>query len=326
MGFTLAGVRRMGTPFPCYLAEYVRTIVYRIPGLYYRDNSLSPISIFDAADFRASIVTDLLRYLGGEGSLLHYGSDATIKRALIEQLGDYTDNSADNLFIVIQFNEDMRSFPAVDGQCIRIEHNDIEELAIVDCGDPYTPHPNDRSQQVDSLLASINIVFEVTDGFDRVFDDRCYRTTDGEILTRLTPKFEARPSVSSPILREELLVKLEATSALFPRIDDAISDGSAFKRKRKWRDARKYFEELIHALHLDPSRDDAYRRLWYLQLWDRIENFGKAMNLQIPNDREFSLEYKLRNDIAHRGVERMDGDRFRSIQIKVHNLIRRQLA
>ena len=60
--FTLADVRLMGTPFPSYLSEHMRTIVYKVPGFIVREGHFPPVIVHDTCDFRAAIVTDLVTY------------------------------------------------------------------------------------------------------------------------------------------------------------------------------------------------------------------------------------------------------------------------
>ena len=70
MGITLAGVRLMGTPVACRLSEYLRTIVYRVPGFIVRESHLSPVIVQPDTDFRAAIVTDPMLTPPDESAIL----------------------------------------------------------------------------------------------------------------------------------------------------------------------------------------------------------------------------------------------------------------
>ena len=145
MPLTLAGVRLMGAPFECYLSEYVRTVVYRVPGFLVREGNLRPVVVHDTSTFRAAIATDPVSYLRDDDFSDQYDLDSSFPTALRDKCDEDSSESQKRVFIVIQLKEDMASYPATDGQCIRIEHDGIEELAIVDCGDP-TPHIQMREQ------------------------------------------------------------------------------------------------------------------------------------------------------------------------------------
>ena len=105
--------------------------------------------------------------------------DTRFPIALRERCGEHIDESPKRVFIVIQLKEDMESFSAIDGQCIKIEHDGIEELAIVDCADAYTPHPDERTSSINTVLSAIKIEFEITEALEKLFDARCYRTDGG---------------------------------------------------------------------------------------------------------------------------------------------------
>ena len=85
-------------------------------------------------------------------------------------------------------------------------------------------------------------------------------------------------------------------------------------------------EELTEALQLDETRDNAYWRLWYLQLYNRLEKFGRQCRpgLQLGHQEGLSDEGDHRNLIAHRGVDRIDGTLLRSIQTKTIDIIKRK--
>ena len=82
MGVMLALVQSLGEPFPCHLSEYMRTIVYRVPGFIVREGHLSPIVVQDADDVRATIVTDPLSYLREDDFSEHYRLDVTLPSPL----------------------------------------------------------------------------------------------------------------------------------------------------------------------------------------------------------------------------------------------------
>ncbi len=110
----------MGTPYACYLSKYTRTIVYEIPGLIVRQaDHIAPSSISETLDFRASIVTNPHGYIKDDTFSDQYELD----RGLREELNNLVDvnegKSEKRPYIVIQFEENMGSDPAVDGQCIK---------------------------------------------------------------------------------------------------------------------------------------------------------------------------------------------------------------
>ena len=154
MGITLAFAQLMGKPFPCQLSEYMRTIVHRVPGLIIREDHLPHVSVQDTHDFRASIVTDTLSYLRDGNFLDQYNLDVNFRAELLDKCGNDFNDSGKDIFVVIELKEDMCSFRATDGQCIKIEHDGTEELAIVHCDDAPSPHPNQRESSINRVLAA----------------------------------------------------------------------------------------------------------------------------------------------------------------------------
>ena len=61
-------VRRIGTDFHCHLVEYMRTIVYQIPGLRVKGRWPANSTILQEPGFRASVVVDPLAYLRDEST------------------------------------------------------------------------------------------------------------------------------------------------------------------------------------------------------------------------------------------------------------------
>ena len=101
-------------------------------------------------------------------------------------------------------------------------------------------------------------------------------------------------------------------------------------RGRQYPAFGKRLEELTEALQLDTSTDDSYLRLWYLKLWDRVEKFGKGcrprLQLLLSNDpNNLRDEKNHRNDIAHRGVEKIDTKLLQSFQKKIFRIIKSKL-
>lgn len=327
MPITLAGVRRMGEPFPCHLSEYMRTIIYKVPTFVVREGHFPSVVIHDTPDFRSAVVTDLDSYLKDVVFSDKYESDASFPSALREKSGFDCESSEKHIYIVIQLKEDMGGFPATDGQCIKIERDGIEELAIVDCGDPYTPYPDERVNTINAVLSAVRIEFGITDGLDKLFDASSYRTEDGKWLSRVSVELSANLSVLTPLALEDFTAISGASKVLVSRLVEGQGNGSWSGPRHRIPDFGTRLDELTGALQMEPSTDDAYLRLWYLQAWDRLERLGDAFRprLQVLNDPNLEAEKKHRNDIAHRGVEKIDWKLLRSFQREVFRIIKSYL-
>ena len=183
MGLTLAGVQLMGTPFACYLSEYVRTIVYRVPGFIVRQGNPPPMIVHDVPGFRAAIVTDPVRFLLADSVSNQYNTHMNLRNVLRAKCAKDLKESESHIFVVIRVKEDLHCFAAVHGQCVRREHEGIEILNIVDNDEAPTPCPDERTSTTHAVLSAIRIEFEITEGMEKLFDARCYRTDDGRWLS-----------------------------------------------------------------------------------------------------------------------------------------------
>ena len=329
MGIMVAFLEPLGEPFDCHLSEYMRTIVYKMPAHVVREGHLSPVFLHETDNFKASIVTDPISYLRQSDFSDQYGLDVTFPVALQEKCAIDPNDSDRRIFIVIEFKQDMKSFPAVDGQCFKRESEGAEVLLISDCDDAPAPRPNARIRTIDAVLAAAKVEFGITEGFEKMFDAGCYKTENGDCVHPYNIKFRVGGvTVLSPMTLEDLTAKSEATGVLALQFMASVEGVSQRGRNRRIPQFGTRLENLIGALRLEPSLDDAYLQFWYLQLWDRLESLGDAFRprLQVLNDPNLEAEKALRNDIAHRGVEGMDRALLASFQMEIFRILRSHIG
>lgn len=315
MGIMLAGVRTMGIPFASHLSEYLRTIVYRVPGLIVREDHLSPIVVQDTPNFKASIVTDPLSYLSEQDFSDQYNLDPNFPEVLQGKCGVDDKESDKRIFAVIQFKEDMQSFSAIEGQCIKIEHDGFEQRFIVDCDDAPTPVPSEREESVNSVLTATRTCLGVNGEFENVFDAPCYKTDDGECLYPLSVKISmANLTVLNPLTPEEAADRLEAVKVLAARIEEEIGDDNSGGQRGSG---------IIPKVFLSYSWDDAAHKEWVKELAARLRKDGIDVTFdqweamygdQMPSLMEAAIResqfvliictprYKIRSDAREGGV------------------------
>ena len=327
MPLWIGGARMIGADFHCHLVEYMRTTIYRIPILKVNEPRPNPCIVFDEPDFRASVAVDPFAFLKSESISDQFEFEDNFEAALNEACPSPTPDSAASLYLVIQFKEDLGTFAAVDGQCRRICTNDVERFVLVECGEPYTPKPNERRRTINAVLTAVRGEFGVTDGMEPCFTTRCYKTDDGQCVHPYRVEF-SEPTVqhTRPIDATEVADKAGAAAELVTQIENSIEASYSAPQKGHGPDFGIRLEELIEALQLDEARDHAYWRLWYLQLHDRLDKFGKQCRprLQPGNQLALKEEHDHRNLIAHRGVDRIDGSLLRSVQTKVIGIIKQK--
>ena len=326
MPIMIGYARAMGTDFNCYLVEYMRTIVYQIPRLKVKEPKTAASIIFDEPEFRASVVADPFTYLRDEGISDQFEFEDNFQAALSEACPSPAPDAETPLYLVIQFKENLNSFAAVDGQCRRIGSDGDETFVLVECGEPYTPNPNERVRTINAVLTAVRSEFGITDGMEPCFNTRCYRADDGQCVHPYRVKLsEPTVTVTTPIAAGEVANRAGAAAALAMKIDKSMqaSDSGGQKGRGPYFGVR--LEELTEALQLDETKDHAYWRLWYLQLCDRLKKFGKECRPQLHlGQRDCKDELDHRNLIAHRGVDRIDGRLLRSIQTKAIAIVKQK--
>lgn len=327
MPFMIGGARLIGVDFHCCLVEYMRTTVYRIPGLKVGKVTHESWLISDEPEFRASVVVDPSVFLRDEGISDQFEFEDNFQAALNEACPSPASRTEAPLYLVIQFREDMNAFSAVDGQCRKVSFDGVERYLLVECGEPYTPNPNERTRTINAVLTAVRAEFEVTDGMQPCFNARCYRSAEGQCVFPV--RFDlSEPSVqvTRPIDTDDVSSRARAAGALVTQIERKMRVSDIGANGSYGPDFNVCLEELIEALQLDETRDHMYWRLWYLQLSDRLEKFGDQCRprLQLGNEEGLKDEYIHRNLIAHRGVDRIDGNLLRSIQAKAVGIIKRK--
>ena len=181
MSVTIGFARLIGTDFPCHLVEYMRTIVYQVPGLKVVEPKPDAHVVFGEPEFRASVVVDLFAYLKDESISEQFEDNFQI--ALDQACPLPGRDSEVPLYLVIQFKENLNSFAAVDGQCRRVcLDSGVEQFVLVECGDPYVPNPDERTRTISAVLTAVRGEFGVTDGMEPCFNARCYRAGDGRCV------------------------------------------------------------------------------------------------------------------------------------------------
>ncbi len=149
----------------------------------------------------------------------------------------------------------------------------------------------------------------------------------GERLGELTRALQLEPTIDdtflSPITSHDLSARAHAIKNLVTRLESEIEQPSQNRPQH----FGERLGELTRALQLEPTIDDTFLRLWYLQLWERTQELGDAFRpkLQLLNDQDLKNEKQHRNDIAHYKVDALDWEMLRSLQKKVFGILKQRL-
>ena len=217
-----------------------------------------------------------------------------------------------SLHVVFQMRQELDEWPATDGQCWKANLGRGEHLLFVDGGEHPVPPSDDKTQWHNAVLAAVRIRLNATGRFDKVADQVSFRTTDNRWLDLLRLSVSsAEGTVSTPLSAHNLREKSSAIAVLAKQLGAQVDTELDSVPLR----------QLLEALQLEPSTDDAYRRLWFLQLHDRCKRFLQSLDRKIKQEKAFRDINEHRNAIAHEGVDKIDLQLMQQLQHNVYEVI-----
>ena len=307
-----------GVPFECRLSESLRTSIYRVPQFFAAAAEGSSRVVFDVDDFRAGVTTSPEEYFSQDDLAGQFVDDPTYRPWVRECCNTERGTTVTKLHVVLQVKQELDAWPATDGQCWKADLGRGEHLLFVDGGEHPVPPFDDKPHWRNAALAAVRIGLDVPGSFEKVGDQASYRTTDDRWLDLLRLNVSsAEGSTSTPIaahdLREKARVIALLANQLKEQVDPVGTDPTPLR-------------QLLEALPLDPLTDDAYRRLWFLQLHDRCRRFLHSCGRKIKKEKTFADTDKHRNQIAHEGVERIDLRLMEELQRSAYEVIRRNAS
>ena len=313
MPVNVSAVMRDHIPFECLLSECLRTTIYRVPQFFSAaDDAVSGV-VLDADDFKAGITTNPEKYFSQNDLSGQFLGDPTFLPWVLEHCKSKPGTSVANIHLVLQVRQELDAWPATDGQCWKADLGCGEHLLFVDGGVHPLPPFDDKLHWRNAVLAAARIELDSPGSFENVADQVSYRTTDGRWLDLLRLGVsKAEASVSHPLTADKLRERVGAielrANNLKARVDSDGADPAPLRR-------------LLDALQLAPITDDAYRRLWFLQLHDRCRRFLYSIGRKIKEEPGFKNVDDHRDEIAHEGVERIDLRLMEELQRKAYDLI-----
>ena len=332
MEFSTHLVRRFpGVPFNCHISVYMQTIVFEIPRYRVSDDQFPPCVVKETSGFKAAIVTNPVDYILSDTFADQHVVDPNFERNLRNSCEENTDNVGTKTFIVFQSKEDLGSFPATEGQCIAVHDEGQEKRFIYDCQDAPAPTVKNMTDIINMVLAATKAELEITGADKRIFGSGCFKTADEQCVYR-APNPSASANlvlVGPPMAPDEFMEKVKPVKTLVAKLENGVEQDTIEPLRDGVTDFGMRLLELVEALQLDPSLDDAYLRLWYLQLWDRADKFrclfARRRRPRDLKDDRLQHEKNFRDRIAHRGVDRVDWRAIGSLQEKVLTYFKDQL-
>ena len=218
-----------------------------------------------------------------------------------------------------------------DGQCFTvdevrggeavIEGGREGERALVAVRTVDCPWPDYRCDmyRVNIVLAAVKAVQDVTGSIRQLYECSCFVSSEGEAVYILNSTTTTCASAST-------------TSPLTP---DALKDRASRIRamlENMMKDSELSAKELFDSVVLGETMDDEDLRLWYLRLWQALEDARKHLGQRdllneeqvIAGNRAPKMLKDYRNDIAHWHTGRIDHAYLSDLQYTAMELLRRK--
>ena len=328
-----------GEKTTCTVDRHCRTRVFDFP----RSRPTEPVphySIYRSTSVQAHLVCDLGAYFAQSDSA-HYGLSPPLRHAVAELI-EKNDSQGDDInpYIVV---EESHSLPPMvfDRGCASIDeigHKDDQPVPLLTGGrdnerfivayetsdGPWPDIPREE-QAVNMILAATRASQDAADEIRKHVDQSCLITDDGRYVCPRSAGFgSARGSEVHPLDADAFRETAESLRAAVSRMEADLSS--------------EHFELLVNALYWDDYKDDDFRRLHYLSLWQSLSESRKKLGYTPPSPKTalakdptvvggaFSLGALTgyRHAIAHYRTGSIDGNYLANMYRTINELLRRR--
>lgn len=328
-----------GLKVDCTIGGYCRTQVFEFPQVTFRPTGEAlHLPLHSSPSVSAHVTSNLVDYFENSTSSKHYGIDPNLRHATAETNVEVTARRTDTpVFIVVEETEQLTPVAMIKGECSILDEvleRDGEKVLLIPGGregkkfilawhalDGAWPELPNNQLTVNLILAAVRAGQETHSPIRRYMDLDCLVTDDGRCVGMIGPTMSAA---------EGSVVKVADTGDLIERVSEISA--AATNMERDIGSLRLAF--LINSMYSDERKDDGYKRLQYLQLWQALEVAAKKVlgfegkirksKRVIAGKHRLSELKDHRDDIAHGWTDSIDQSCLADLQRTVNELIRQK--
>lgn len=322
----------------CTVDRHYRTRIFDFPGAKAKQPQ-PPHLILNSTSVQASIVCELETYFT-ETRSNHYEVSPSL-RHVVKEICSKPDagGNAASLYIVIEEVDELEPV-VMDQECALLDeviYEDGKRTPLLTGGRDYEkfimafkssdgkwPIIPSNEQTVYMILAAVRASQDAHDEIRKHADSSCLATNDGRFVCVMPePTASARLSVVSEF--DTATIQCKAA-----KLEDAIS-------RMVGDSGSRHIELLVNALYWDDYKDDDFRRLHYLSLWQSLAETNKRLGYFSPPKTKLKYDKTVlagkrslaelttyRDDIAHWWTGHMDGNYLADMYRTLNELIRRK--
>ncbi len=330
-----------GKKIACTVSRHCRTRIFDFP----RSRLTEPVPhypIYRSNSVRASLVCDLCTYFEQSESP-HYGMSSPLRHDVAELIQNKTSKASDiNPYLVVEELHNLhptvldRGCASVDevgykdGQTIPLltgGRTNARFLVAIETSDGPWPDIPSNEHTVNMILAATRASQDAHDEIRKHIDQSCLVTDDDRFICPMSTGFgSARAEVVRPLDASAFRETAANLHATISRMEADL--------------ATEHMKLLVQALYWDDYKDDAFRRLHYLSLWQSLSESGRKLGYTPPSPKTkiakdpttiggtLSLEAlaSYRDDIAHCWTGNIDGNCLANIYRTINELLRRKYS
>ena len=342
--FTLAGVRIMykacgGREFSCTLTRYCRTQIFEFPRIDFRPESDVPSQvIYTSRGLNASVTSSLTGHFASGTSSRHY----TVSPSLRHNVGETERNIRSQMtggtpvFVVIEEDRAIAPVDLIKGECSIspevITRNGEQETILVGgregkefltawaTVDGEWPELPNSQQVVNLILACVRVAQRTPNPIRKHLDKECLVTSEGRFVAMMQPTASARLDTVTPMQSRALISRASEIRQAIASMEQDL--------------ARPHIALLINAMYSDEHKDDSYKRLQYLRLWESLAETGtkclgypgnvRQDDVAVGGKRTLRELKEYRDDIAHWWTDSIDENLLADLQRALNELLRRK--
>ena len=240
------------------------------------------------------------------------------------------------MFVVIEEHNELSPVQMIKGECsisdeVLVRDGEKEPMLvggrenqkfITACAtsDGAWPTIPNNQQLVNLILVGVRVAQQTADPIRKYVDQSCLVTDDGRFVNMIRPTMSAR-------LQTVTVMDAKAYRGRVAEIQKAIAAiGLDIETP--------HMALLINSMYSDDHKDDTYRRLHYLRLWQSLAEAGKTClgykgsirkdDYVVAGQKTLGELTEYRGDIAHWWTNTIDENFLADLRRTINELIRRR--